>query len=170
MKGTSVSRSLARLKCSRAKSSGVSSYEYHLRETSLAPIGMRQRLKLAPMPGANSSRKTASLSSGLRAASEVQPSSLKQAPNPSIDCRGMSVRTITSGMAAIASTASTRRTTHGVVWLVTTHVTSLASLGSDCCIRILLVVYTADVNWPKGKVPDKYYYRVQLPKREEASW
>ena len=140
-----------------------------MRETSLAPIGMRQRLKLAPMPEANSSRKTASLSSGLRAASEVQPSSLKQAPNPSIDCRGMSVRTITSGMAAIASTASPRRTTHGVDWLVTTHVTSLASLGSDCCIRVLLVVYTAGVIWPKGKIPDKYYYRVQLPKREEPT-
>src|SRR5579884_3121815 len=108
---------------------------------SLAPIGMRQRVKLAPTPGANSSRKTASLSSGLRAASEVQPSSLKQPPKPSIDCRGLSVRTITSGMVATASTAGPRRTTHGVVWLVTTHVTSLISLGWDCCIGGLLLGY-----------------------------
>ena len=58
MKGTSVSRSLAIVKCSSAKSPSVSSYEYQSREKSLAPTGIRHSVKLAPTPGANSSRST----------------------------------------------------------------------------------------------------------------
>src|SRR6266699_4321688 len=136
--GTSVSRSLAMLKCSRAKSSGVSSYEYHLREMSLAPIGMRQRVKLAPPPGANSSRRMPSRSSASRAASEVQPSSLKLAPNPSITCRGLSVRTITFGTLKPVSTASSLRMSHGAVWVVMTHVTSFAAVRWCGYIKVLL--------------------------------
>ncbi len=60
-------------------------------------------------------------------------------------------------------------TTHGVVWLVTTHVTSLASPCSNCCIRMLLAVSTAGVIWPKGNVPDTCYYMVQSTKIEATS-
>ncbi len=76
------------LKCDSAKSPSTSSYEYQSREKSLAPTGIRHSVKFPPTPGANSSRITESLSPGDSAASDVQPSSLKQAPNPSIVCCG----------------------------------------------------------------------------------
>src|ERR1700712_4197769 len=48
IKGTSVFKSLAMLKFFMSKSPSVSSYEYHFKEKSLAPTGMRQMVKLAP--------------------------------------------------------------------------------------------------------------------------
>ena len=96
MKGTSVSRSLAIVKCSSAKSPSTSSYEYQSREKSLAPTGIRHSVKPAPTPGANSSRSTDSRSAAESIASDVQPSSLKHAPKPSIAWSGPSVCTSTS--------------------------------------------------------------------------
>src|SRR5258708_26285949 len=126
------------LKCSRAKSPGTSSYQYQPCERSVAAIGMRQRVKLAPTPGANSSRRMPSRASASRAASDVQPSSLKVAPNPSITCRGLSVRTITFGTLKPVSTASPLRMSHGAVWVVMTHVTSVAAVRWCEYIKVLL--------------------------------
>src|SRR5260370_36704054 len=99
---------------------------------------MRQRVKLAPTPGANSSRRMPSRSSASRAASDVQPSSLKVSRNTSSNYRGLSVRTITFGTLKPVSTASPLRMSHGAVWVVMTHVTSVAAVRWCEYIKVLL--------------------------------
>ena len=121
MKGTSVSRSFAIVKRSSAKSPSVSSYEYQSREKSLAPTGIRHSVKPAPTPGANSSRSTDSRSAAESAASDVQPSSLKHAPKPSIAWSGVSVCTSTSALPP--GVASATRLCHGDAAVVTYHST-----------------------------------------------
>ncbi len=129
MKGTSVSRSFAIVKCSSAKSPSVSSYEYQSREKSLAPTGMRHSVKPAPTPGAKSSRSTAVRSAAGSACSAVQPSSLKHAPKPSITCCGASAWMVTSAPPP-PLVASNARRCHGAERVVTYHVARAAGASA----------------------------------------
>ena len=119
------------MKCSSAKSPSTSSYEYQSREKSFAPTGIRHSVKLAPTPGANSSRSTESRSPADSAESDVQPSSLKHAPNPSIACRGSSVCTNTSAPPPAAVSAT--RLCHGDVAVVTYHSAPAAGVDAPAC-------------------------------------
>ena len=119
------------LKRSSAKSPSTSSYEYQSREKSFAPTGIRQSVKLAPTPGANSSRSTESRSAGESAESDVQPSSLKHAPKPSIVCSGVSVWTNTSASPPVAVSAT--RFCHGDVAVVTYHSAPAAGVAAPTC-------------------------------------
>ena len=139
MKGTSVSRSFAIVKRSSAKSPSVSSYEYQSREKSLAPTGMRHSVKPAPTPGANSSRSTEARSAAGSAESDVQPSSLKQAPKPSIGCSGVSAWTVTSPPPPVASSSACF--CHGDDFVVTYHSAAadddVVAGDGDCARRML---------------------------------
>ena len=72
------------LKSFISKSPSVSSNEYQSLAKSLAAIGSLQTLRLAPVPGSNSSFITATLSASSNCDNDSHPNSLKQAPNPSI--------------------------------------------------------------------------------------
>src|SRR6516162_4855941 len=99
--------------------------EYQSREKSSAPTGIRQILKLRPTPGANSSRKIASLSSSARALNEVHPSSLKQAPKPSMVWSGFLSCASTSHLLSEASkVVAVSFDCHCEVWVVTIHLMS----------------------------------------------
>src|SRR6516164_5276296 len=118
-----VSRSFEILKCSKAKSSDVSSKEYQSREKSLAPTGMRQILKLRPTPGANSPRKISSLSLSSSALKAVHPSSLKHAPKPSIVWSGFSSCASTSHLPSDAKeVVAASFDCHCEVFVVAIHV------------------------------------------------
>ncbi len=122
MNGTSVSSSCDASKCASARSPGVSSYEYQSNEKSLAPTGIRHSPNDAPTPGANSSRRMPSRSCAVSSPSAAQPSSLKQAPKPSISCCGSSTATITSGMAVGAARTGGGAARHGSSGVVTVQV------------------------------------------------
>ena len=95
-------------------------------EKSLAPMGMRHTEALPPS-GLKISRMTSARSASLRWDNEVQPSSLKHMPKPSISWRGWSVLTRTSGKTSMSVTSTAASGVHqGSVSVVTTQTGSAA--------------------------------------------
>jgi hypothetical protein len=87
--------------------------------------GLGGGLRAGATPGANSSRSTDSRSASESIASDVQPSSLKQAPKPSIAWSGASGCTNTS--AAPSGPAASSSLCHGEFAVVTYHSTAGAA-------------------------------------------
>ncbi len=95
----------------------------------MAPTGIRHSVKPAPTPGAKSSRITDSRSAAVSACSDVQPSSLKQAPKPAIGCSGASVWTMTSASPPVV--VSRACFCHGDDFVVTYH----SAVAASVCAR-----------------------------------
>src|SRR5271170_1127904 len=124
------------LKCFSSKSSFVSSYEYAFSAKSFAPIGILQSENRAPATGSNNSRKTLSRSLSLSLLSEVHPSSLKHAPNPSIVCAVADTSKFRFKASHRHPGAASGCTCQAVSFVVDTHnAESFAPALPSCCAQ-----------------------------------